>query len=216
MKRDETADERDKSGVENEPNDDRPTVLVVEDEPGLAELYASHLEEYRVHTALSGAEALDVLDEHVDVVLLDRKMPGMSGDEVLRELSRGGYGCEVAMVTAVVPETEVVDFEVADYLVKPVGGSELRRTVAQLLAIATHEETVREFVELSMKQVTLESARESTELHDDPEYQRLSRRLGELTTTLGDLSGELSEAEFERFLEGIVDRMRSSDPGPRP
>jgi hypothetical protein len=100
--------------------------------------------------------------------------------------------------------------------VKPVGGSELRRTVAQLLAIATHEETVREFVELSMKQVTLESARESTELHDDPEYQRLSRRLGELTTTLGDLSGELSEAEFERFLEGIVDRMRSSDPGPRP
>jgi DNA-binding response OmpR family regulator len=192
-------------------SDEPPTVLVVEDEPDLAELYAAHLsEEYHVRTALSGSEAIEVLDEGVDVVLLDRKMPGVSGDEVLGEISRGGYDCQVAMVTAVIPETEVVDFEVMDYLVKPISGSDLRGTVERLLAIGRHEETVREFVELSMKQAALETENDPAELRDDPEYRRLDDRLGELATALGDLSEELSRGEFELFLEGMVNRMRQS------
>jgi DNA-binding response OmpR family regulator len=189
-----------------------PTVLVIEDEPDLAELYAAHLsDEYRVRTALSGEEALDELDEHVDVVLLDRKMPGMSGDQVLRELSRREYGCQIAMVTAVTPETEIVDFAVMDYLTKPVSGMELRQTVARLLAIGSHEDLVREFVELSMKQVALEAENDPVALEDDPEYRRLDERLAELATTLGDLSEELSVSEFELFLEGLVSRMTKSE-----
>jgi hypothetical protein len=97
-----------------------------------------------------------------------------------------------------------------DYLVKPVSGSDLRGTVARLLAIARHEEAVREFVELSMKQAALETENDPAELHDDPEYRRLDGRIGELATALGDLSGELSEEEFELFLEGMVNRMRKS------
>lgn len=192
--------------------DDRPTVLIVEDEPDLAEVYSAHLADgYRVRTALSGADALDMLDGSVDVVLLDRKMPGLSGDDVLEEITRQGYRCRVAMVTAVAPKTEIIDFEVADYLVKPVSGTELRRTVRQLLTMTTHEEAVREFVELSMKQATLETENDPSTLHTDPEYQRLDSRLGELATTLGDLSGELSDTEFEDFLERMVDQMSGSE-----
>lgn len=191
--------------------DAEPTVLVVEDEASLAEVYAAHLsDQYRVLTALSGAEALDIIDERVDVVLIDRKMPGMSGDELLREIDRRGYDCQIAMVTAVTPETEIVDFAVVDYLVKPVGGSELRQTVARLAMIATHRERVREFVELSMKQVALEMEAAPSTLDNDPEYQRLESRLTELSATLGDLSGELSPAEFELFLDGIVTRMHKA------
>jgi len=59
-------------------------VLIVDDEPDLADLYASWLpEQYAVVTAYDGRGALDALDGSVNVVLLDRRMPGMSGDEVV-------------------------------------------------------------------------------------------------------------------------------------
>jgi DNA-binding response OmpR family regulator len=96
-----------------------PTVLIVEDESDLAALYAHYLSDhYTVKTANSGEEALKLFDGTVDVVLLDRKMPGLSGDEVLREVSRRGYDCRVAMVTAVTPQSDIVDFGIEDYLVK--------------------------------------------------------------------------------------------------
>lgn len=189
-----------------------PTVLIVEDESDLAALYAHYLSDhYTVKTANSGEEALKLFDGTVDVVLLDRKMPGLSGDEVLREVSRRGYDCRVAMVTAVTPQSDIVDFGIEDYLVKPINRDELLQTVAQLVAIATHEEHVREFVELSMKQAALETEHDSTTLASNAQYRQLSDRLSELSGTLGDLSGVLSESEFELFLDGLVRRMTKDD-----
>jgi hypothetical protein len=78
--------------------------------------------------------------------------------------------------------------------------------------MATHESTVREFVELSIKQVTLEREHDPSELHDNPEYRRLDDRLTELATSLGDLSEELPEPDFELFMQGLVNRMQPTDP----
>jgi len=53
-----------------------PSVLVVEDEPDIAALYAGFLEErYDVDLAETAAEAIDRVDGAVDVVLLDRRLP---------------------------------------------------------------------------------------------------------------------------------------------
>ncbi len=63
----------------------RPTLLIVDDEPDVLESLR-HLfrHEYRVLTATSGAEALEILGrEEVQVILTDQRMPGMSGDELL-------------------------------------------------------------------------------------------------------------------------------------
>ena len=60
------------------------TVLVVDDEEAVADAYTAQLEgEYETRTAYSGKEALETVDDGVDIVLLDRRMPGRSGDEVL-------------------------------------------------------------------------------------------------------------------------------------
>ncbi len=86
-------------------SDDLPLVLVVEDEPDLADLYATWLRgEYRVRVAYGGREALEKLDDEVEVVLLDRRMPDLSGDEALKEIRERGFDCRVAMVTAVEPD----------------------------------------------------------------------------------------------------------------
>ncbi|MBT8396977.1 MAG: response regulator, partial [Gemmatimonadetes bacterium] len=64
-------------------------VLVVEDEPDIAALIAYQLtrEGYRVETANTGTEALGAVSREVpDLVVLDRMLPGLSGDEVLASL----------------------------------------------------------------------------------------------------------------------------------
>ncbi|ESS07881.1 MAG: response regulator containing CheY-like receiver, AAA-type ATPase, and DNA-binding domain protein [uncultured archaeon A07HN63] len=56
---------------------DTPTVLVVDDESDVADLYAYRLEDaFSVRTAYSGEEAIETVDETVDVILLDRRMAG--------------------------------------------------------------------------------------------------------------------------------------------
>ncbi|MDY7082664.1 MAG: response regulator, partial [Halobacteria archaeon] len=61
-----------------------PTIVVVDDEQAVADMYYEWLEgEYDVKKAYDGEEALEKIDQDTDLVLLDRRMPGMSGDEVL-------------------------------------------------------------------------------------------------------------------------------------
>ena len=89
---------------------DRPTILIVDDTRPLADLFASFLEErFGVRTAYSGREALDRIDPSVDAVLLDRRMPHLTGDDIVRELREKGGNCRVAMVSGVEPIEDVRD-----------------------------------------------------------------------------------------------------------
>lgn len=112
----------------------KKTVLVVEDEPDLAQIVAYNLarEGYRTVTASSGEKALEVLSEspRPDLVLLDLMLPGMSGTEVCRAM-RADADLEripVIMLTARGDEIDrVVGFEVGadDYVTKPFSVREL-------------------------------------------------------------------------------------------
>ncbi|MEZ3144390.1 response regulator [Halobaculum sp. MBLA0143] len=97
-------------------------VLVVDDEKEVADAYALRLRNVcDVEAAYSGPEALATVDEEtVDIVLLDRRMPEMSGDEVLQRLDERGFEGRVIMLTAVDPGFDVLDLPFDDYLRKPV------------------------------------------------------------------------------------------------
>ncbi|MBI5850050.1 MAG: response regulator, partial [Planctomycetes bacterium] len=84
------------------------SVLVVDDEPDLAESCAFFLKRagYRVATAVSGAAAMKHLSESsFDVVLSDVRMPGMSGVQLLEQVKARDPDIEVILVTAY-PELE--------------------------------------------------------------------------------------------------------------
>lgn len=73
------------------------SILVVDDEPDIAELLAEALriDGHRVDTADSGAAALSrLLDRSYDLVFSDMKMPGMSGAELYDEIARRRPGLE--------------------------------------------------------------------------------------------------------------------------
>jgi DNA-binding response OmpR family regulator len=137
--------------------DEEPVVLVVDDEQPVLEFYASCLEDdYRVRTAADGESALVELDPVVDVVLLDRRMPGLSGDDVLEHITDWHADCRVAMVTAVDPDASVVELPFDDYLTKPVSRDELLDTVERLLLLTEYERLLGEYTAVANKCATLQ------------------------------------------------------------
>jgi DNA-binding response OmpR family regulator len=186
---------------------DTPIVLVVEDERDLAELYATWLSSaYDVRTARDGRAALEQLDDDVRVVLLDRRMPDLSGDEVLDAIRDRELDCRVAMVTAVEPDVGVVEMRFDDYLVKPVSKEELDRTVSNLLIRNEYDDGVQELFALASKKALLESEQDHTALEGADEYQRLLSDIDELRTELDDKLAQLAETEDLAMIYQDLDR----------
>lgn len=166
------------------------TVLVVDDQKELADGYASTLEgDYDVLTAYSGEEALEKIDASVDVILLDRRMPGLSGDEVLEQIHKDELGCRVVMVTAVDPDVGIVEMDFDEYLVKPVSNEQITKVVERMLARNTHDEQLQEIFALAAKLATLESKLDIHQLEESEEYTNLRRRFEELRRSV-DVAGD--------------------------
>lgn len=164
------------------------TILVVDDERDLADMYALQLsEKYDVETAYDGHSALDIIDEDVDVVLLDRRMPELSGDEVLDELEEEPYNPVIAMVTAVDPDLDVASMPIDDYLVKPISKAELLTTVDRLRSVDDYEELRRELSAKKVRRNVLEVEKSQSELEASDEFQMLTQRIEELEEQLDDL-----------------------------
>lgn len=160
-------------------------VLIVEDEADLADLYATWLaDDHEVRTAYSGEEALELMDDAVDVVLLDRRLPGLSGDEVLEHIRSEGYECSVAMVSAVEPDFDIVAMGFDDYLVKPVGKTELCDLVDALLGLVASPETVRDYLSLVAKRDLLESEMDPVALAGNDQYEALTTAIQSYETHL--------------------------------
>jgi DNA-binding response OmpR family regulator len=184
-----------------------PTVLVVEDEPDLASVYESALvDDYDVRVAHDGEAALAAADETVDVVLLDRRMPGTSGDEVLDELRARGLDCRVVVVSAVDPDFDVAEMPFDDYLRKPVGAEDLRATVAQQLDLRDRPAPLDEFLTVQSKLMHLEVQKTRSELADSEEYASLSARADDLRAEVE------AVADFEEVRESFEGLARASGP----
>jgi DNA-binding response OmpR family regulator len=113
-------------------------VLVVEDEPRLAQAIATWLREdaHAVDVALDGAAALDrAFVNDYDVIVLDRNLPVVPGDEVCRQLVKAQSPARVLMLTAAADVTDRVGglaLGADDYLTKPFAFAELAARVQAL------------------------------------------------------------------------------------
>lgn len=114
-------------------------VLYAEDDEGSRELVSSTLRDagYMVDAASDGGGALALLEkESYDLVLLDIRMPGMSGIEVLRHIRRRNLQPRVIMLTAVDELSvaiECVKQGASDYLTKPFRLEDLHSAIERVL-----------------------------------------------------------------------------------
>ncbi|WP_435100365.1 helix-turn-helix domain-containing protein [Halorubrum sp. N11] len=170
-------------------------ILVVEDDQSLAELYAEWLaDRYVVETAYSGEEALEAFDSTVDLVLLDRMMPGLSGGEVLTRLRQYESNCQVAIVSAVTPDFDIVKMGFDAYLEKPVEAADLEDVISQMLTRGEYNEDLQELFSLIERQSTLEAVMDADTLETSPKYQSLTDQITEL------------EDKVERYLQNLPDQ----------
>ncbi len=118
-----------------------PRVLVIEDDPGIAALVAYQLTRtgYRVETAGSGDRGLEALHREVpDLVVLDRMLPGLSGDRVLEAVRQDPATryMPVLVLSARRDEAdriEGLELGADDYLTKPFSPRELVLRIEAIL-----------------------------------------------------------------------------------
>jgi DNA-binding response OmpR family regulator len=183
-----------------EENGDLPAALIVDDEKEVADAYALRLRGLcDVETAYDGDSALSTVEtEEIDIVLLDRHMPGMSGDDVLDELQDRAYDGKIIMVTAIDPGFDVLGMPFDDYLCKPVDREDVRAAVEHQCEILGYE-LLGDFFQLESKRrvIAAEIPRDERESHE--EYQEIATAATQL------------EHRLERLLDNVTERLDAFD-----
>ncbi|GAA1140682.1 MULTISPECIES: response regulator transcription factor [Microbacterium] len=116
----------------------RARLLYVEDEPDIAEIAVEVLsDDFVVDHAADGEAGLRmVLARRYDVIVVDRRLPGMSGIELIRAIRTARLATPVLMLTAlgaVEDRVSGLDAGADDYLVKPFDFAELRARLRALI-----------------------------------------------------------------------------------
>jgi two-component system NtrC family response regulator len=115
-------------------------ILIVDDDSAMRDALSEAARDlgYEVHLAASGAEAMSLLDgQAIDAVLLDLRMPGMDGIEVLKRLRSQPNPPPVTVLTAHATATNTIEamrLGAFDHLTKPIGREEVSRVLAGMLA----------------------------------------------------------------------------------
>ncbi|WP_256028728.1 response regulator [Natronomonas aquatica] len=158
-------------------SENRPNVLVVDDEREVADAYALRLKGLSdTETVYDGESALAHVEENpVDILLLDRHMPGPSGDEVLEVLTDRGFGGRIIMVTAIDPGFDVLDMPFDDYLCKPLEREDIRAAVDQQRLVLGYE-TLGDYFAAESTRAILRSELPADRRDSHSEYQAIERR----------------------------------------
>ena len=182
------------------------TLLVVDDEEGPRQsLGVIFKDEYEVWMASDGATAIELAQGHkIDVAVLDIRMAGMSGIELLERLKQVDAGIEVVMMTAFeTPDTmrQALRLRACDYINKPFDISTMRAAVANAMHRRSLESEVRSNAErLQQLLVELQSH------HID---EQLSKARGEIyASIIHDINGPLTI--ISGFIQLISQRIGNS------
>ncbi|MGW6650355.1 transcriptional regulator [Streptomyces sp. CB02130] len=179
-------------------------VLIVEDEPYLAEAIRDglRLEAIAADIAGDGDTALELLSVNTyDIAVLDRDVPGPSGDEIARHIVASGSGTPILMLTAA---DKASGFELGadDYLTKPF---ELRELALRLRALdrrrAHSRPPVREIAGLRLDPFR-------REVYRDGRYVALTRKQFAVLEVL--IGAERGVVSAEELLERAWDE--NADP----
>jgi len=114
-------------------------ILVVDDQVGVRKLLAEVLrgDDREVYLASNGEEALEFVRKQTPhLILLDMKMPGLSGLDVTRELKKAKYTGAIVLMTAygelkIISEAKKLG--ITDYINKPFDVNEMRKLVKNVL-----------------------------------------------------------------------------------
>lgn len=184
------------------------TILLVDDEPHVTDALKRALrrEPYEFLTATSGIAAQQILDrQHVDVVVSDEQMPGMSGSEFLSKVRRQ-FPHTIRMILSGQASLEAAvrainEGEVYRFFLKPCNPTDLGVTIQQALSHKRLEEQSRRLLREFQRQAAM-----LTKLNDkDSDLLRLDTDTqGVLIIDESDVEGDVTDllAEIALAMKG--------------
>lgn len=116
------------------------TILVVEDEPILRDLYRdilSHENRFQVHCVSDAITAKNRMISHkYDLAIIDLKLPIVSGFDLIKDIRKANIVIPIIVISAFNPQDEIrqiLQYEATSYLRKPVAIGELLETIKSFL-----------------------------------------------------------------------------------
>src|SRR5580658_10531842 len=184
----------------------RPTLLIVDDEEGPRQsLRVVFKDDYALLVASNGVDALELARKHkINAAVLDIRMTGMSGTEVLEKIKVIQPAIEVIMLTAyetVETIRQALRLGACDYLNKPFDVVSIRKAVATAMERHSFADEIRANNEkLAALQI---------ELHDQRLQEEITRTRGEIyASIIHDINGPLTI--ISGFIQIINQRMGES------
>jgi DNA-binding HxlR family transcriptional regulator len=137
----------------------RLSVLIIENE----QMVATVLEEYfpgsyEVRSVQAGEEAIEEYTDDTDLLIVDRKLDGISGDEVAAQVKAEHERQLILCVSGVEPDNDIYELPYDDYMHKPIEEDKMKSRVELLFSRAELEATERAYLSLRSKQIALTGA----------------------------------------------------------
>jgi len=167
------------------------TVFIIDDEEEMVVFLEDCLSDrYVVKSDTNAVRALQRINNSIDVVLLDRKMPEMSGDELLGILREKGLDVQIAMITGVKPTKEIMKMPFDDYLVKPVEEPEVLGLIDTLMTRKQYHRASQRFFRNISKMKALQRADHA----ETEEYDQLAEQTTDLREEINQILNDLDES----------------------
>ncbi len=129
----------------------RQSILIVDDEAGPREALNMILKPfYGVYNAVDGHQAMEMIRKtHLDMVILDLRMPGFQGTDILREIKKEQSQVEVVILTgfgSLKTAVDAIRLGAADYLLKPFNVAEIISVINRILAKKKQRDQLTDFL----------------------------------------------------------------------
>ena len=175
------------------------TVLLIEGDDERASKYHRWLNDYTVEAASGPEDALERIDDDIDVVLLDGSLAETDHGELLGRIRARHVDSQIGLLSGQNAGSNVLRLDFDEYVPRPVNREELRATVERLDDRKAVMEVVEKYLTLVAQKRSLEARRDSADLAADERYRELTGELAgrrqQITTLLSQLAGSDSEAE---------------------
>jgi response regulator RpfG family c-di-GMP phosphodiesterase len=190
----------------------RQSILIVDDEAGPREALNMILKPfYGVYNAVDGHQAMEMIRKtDLDMVILDLRMPGFQGTDILREIKKEKSQVEVVILTgfgSLKTAVDAIRLGAADYLLKPFNVAEVISVINRILAKKKQRDQFSDFLNelgsLVGYDSTLEEVRHS--VTNKPALLESLKEIFKRVTEPGELIHSGNHLEFVRVLSETLE-----------
>jgi putative nucleotidyltransferase with HDIG domain len=198
------------------PMESRQSILIVDDEAGPREALNMILKPfYGVYNAENGHQALEMLRRtSVDLVILDLKMPGLQGTDILREIKQEKSHVEVVILTgfgSLKTAVEAIRQGAADYLLKPFNVTEIISVINRILAQKKRRDYLTNFLSELGDMIGYDSTidRVRHAIADQPDFLD---SLKDVFDRIKEPGGSCQSGNHLEFVRVLSETLESKDP----